>query len=106
MPLLTLPFVASAGYGDHAATVVDAGDGRIYVFWIQGGTLKGSLHRTSDRTTIAGPWDTNLTGLQPGTRIDADEIALGGNRVGIVLILASGVDPIVTYRSADGRAFS
>lgn len=87
------------------ATIVETGDGRVYRFWVDGGTLKGSLHAAKDRSLIAGPWSTNLTGISSEATVDADETRGSGNRICVLLLVSSGGSTLV-YTSSDGRHFS
>lgn len=99
----TLEDPVSLGSAD-AVTMADAGDGRLYVAKLDGGTVKVSLLSTNDLTVLGGPWTTNLTGLSSDARIDGDGIRLEDNRFALLLVTAEGGTPTL-HSSFDGRTF-
>jgi hypothetical protein len=84
-------------------SLVSRGDGTVYVFRIDGGTVKGSLRSAFDLSLVDGPWDTNLTGLSDDAKVRTVPVRQAGNVPAIVLSTFDGTT--TTYLSTDAKTF-
>ena len=92
------------GSATAATGVPNAGDGTFWVYRVEGGTVKATLRNLSDRSLVAGPYDTDLTGLGDAARLDASRAAEGGNKPAILLLVTDG-GAVTAYKSTDGKTF-
>lgn len=96
-PVITLP-------DSDAIALCRAPDGDLYVFTLEGDTVRGRRYSPLGGMT-GSDWDTNLTGIGTGATLSATAFAMSGSKFGIDLAVQDG-DATVYLSTDGGRSFA
>jgi hypothetical protein len=98
--------ITTMDYGPAtSADICSVGDGKFVVARIDGGTVRLTVGQTKDAAIVAGPFDTNVSGLSGDARVRLDNSADPGNKPTLIVLVADAGDT-TAYKTTDYRTLT